>query len=185
MESKNNDINDFFEEGALPETAADEKKTVLLSSEEHAKLLKDIEEYKDKNLRLYAEFENARKRMERDRQDFIKYANEGLIIEFLEILDNFERILEAAKNNHEDKTEFLKGVDMVIANIKKLLDRHDVRPIDAKGKKFDPHCQEILMQEEVEGQEEGIVLEEFQKGYYLGERVVRTAKVKVAKGKNS
>lgn len=163
-----------------------EEKAVQLKSSEHARLVQEAaqaKEYKDKYLRLYAEFDNARKRMEREKLEFLKYANEGLIGEFLGILDNLERSVEAAQARHEDYSAFLKGVEMIMAQIHELLKKNGVKPIEAKGKMFDPHCHEILMQEEGSSVEEGIVLEEFQKGYYLGDRVIRTAKVKVAKHK--
>ena len=154
---------------------------VEASSDELTKAQEELKEYKDKYLRLYAEFENARKRMERERQEFIKYANEDLIVEFLGVLDNLERSVEAAKAKHEDYAAFLKGIEMVMAHVHELLKKNDVVPIDAKGKKFDPHCHEVLLQEENKDVEEGTVLEEFQKGYKLGDRIVRTAKVKVSK----
>ena len=147
------------------------------------KLAEEAARYKDQYIRLYAEFENARKRMERERQEFIKYANEGLITEFLSILDNLERSVEAAQAKHEDYEAFLKGVEMIMAQIYEMLKRNSVKPIEAKGKMFDPHSHEILMQEESEAAEEGTVLEEFQKGYTLGDRVIRTSKVKVAQKK--
>lgn len=145
------------------------------------KLAEEVARYKDQYIRLFAEFENARKRMDRDRQEFIKYANEGLLTEFLGILDNLGRSVEAAQARHEDYEAFLKGVEMIMAQIHEMLKRNGVKPIEAKNKMFDPHCHEILMQEESEGAEEGTVLEEFQKGYTLGDRVIRTSKVKVAK----
>ena len=147
------------------------------------KLAEEAAKYKDQYIRLYAEFENARKRMERERQEFIKYANEGLIAEFLSILDNLERSVEAAQARHEDYEAFLKGVEMIMAQIHEMLKQNDVRPIEAKGLMFDPHRHEVLMQEETDGPEEGTVIEEFQKGYVLGDRVIRTCKVKVAKNK--
>lgn len=145
------------------------------------KLVEESARYKDQYIRLYAEFENARKRMERERQEFIKYANEGLITEFLSILDNLERSVEAAQARHEDYEAFLKGVQMIMAQIHEMLRKNDVKPIEAKGLMFDPHRHEVLMQEETDGHEEGTVLDEFQKGYTLGDRVIRTSKVKVAK----
>ncbi len=150
---------------------------------EYQKLAEEAAKYKDQYIRLYAEFENARKRMERERQEFVKYANEGLIAEFLSILDNLERSVEAAQAKHEDYEAFLKGVEMIMAQIHEMLKRNDVRPIEAKGLMFDPHRHEVLMQEETDGHEEGTVIEEFQKGYTLGERVIRTSKVKVAQKK--
>lgn len=156
---------------------------VVLEQEEKVVSLDEVINYKDKYLRLYAEFENARKRMEREKIDFVKYANQGLIVEFLDILDDLERSVEAAKANHEDYTAFLKGVEMVMAHVYDLLRKNDVKPIEAKGKRFDPNCHEALMQEETDEAEEGIVVDEFQKGYMLGDKVIRTNKVKVAKRK--
>ena len=150
---------------------------------EDPKLQNEAQEYKDKYLRLYAEFENARRRMERDKQEFVKYANQELISEFLGVFDNLERSVEAAKTKHQDYDAFLKGTEMVMAQVYELLKKNDVRPIDAVGKPFDPHSHEALLQEETDKFSDGVVMEEFQKGYMLGDKVVRTAKVKVAKQK--
>lgn len=161
-----------------------EKDNVLeIKESEYKKLNDELASYKDKYLRIYAEFENARKRMDREKQEFVKYANEGLIVDFLNVLDDLERSVEAAKAKHEDYTAFLKGIEMVMAHIYDLLKKNGVKSIEAKGKKFDPHAHEVLLQEENDNVDEGTVLEEFQKGYSLGERVVRTAKVKVSKKK--
>jgi len=162
------------EEGLLNGSAADEKLT------ESERLKKEATEYKDKYLRLYAEFENARKRMEREKVEFIKYANEELMVDFLGIMDDLERSVTAAKTRHQDYDAFLKGIEMVMAHVYELLKRNNVKPIEAVGKLFDPHCHEALMQVESDAHEDGTVVEEFQKGYMLGDRVVRTAKVKVA-----
>ena len=89
-----------------------------------------------------------------------------------------------AKAQHQDYEAFSKGVGMVMKHIYDVFKKNGVKQIEAKGKMFDPHCQEILMQEETDAVKEGIVTEEFQKGYYLGDKVVRTAKVKVAKAKS-
>lgn len=158
--------------------------TVTLSAAEHEKLLKDLAEAKDKSLRLVAEFENARKRFDRDRVEFIKYANEGLISDFLTIMDDLDRVVIAASANHQDYQAFLKGVEMVMARIHELLRKNNVKPIDALGKPFDPHSHEVLMQEPSD-KEDGTVIEELQKGYLLGEKVIRTSKVKVAVKKES
>ena len=145
----------------------------------------ELAECKDKYVRLYAEFDNARKRAERERVEFIKYANEGLISEFLGILDDLERSVEAAKVKHEDYDAFLKGVEMVMGRVKELLKKNDVKAIKSVGGKFDPHQHEILALVDSDEHEEGDILEEFQKGYMLGDKVVRTSKVKVAKPKPS
>ena len=163
----------------------DQKKdeTVVLTKEDHQKLLDEVSEHKDKYLRIFAEFENMRKRTEREKLEFIRYANQELIVEFLSILDDLERSVEAARTNHEDYAAFLKGVEMVMAHVYDLLRKNDVKPIDSKGKMFDPHCHEALMQEETDQAEEGTILDEFQKGYMLGDKVIRTNKVKIAKQK--
>lgn len=158
---------------------------LTISRLEYNKLTDELVQYKDKYLRLYAEFENARKRMEREKIEFIKYANEGIISEFLSVLDNLERTVEVAQAKHEDYEAFLKGVEMVMKNLYEMLKSYGVKPIDAKGKMFDPHCHEILIQEETDSVEEATVLEELQKGYYLEDKVLRTAKVKVAKKKDN
>ncbi len=165
------------------EIREDAEEMITMKASEHQKLLKDLSESKDQYLRLFAEFDNARKRMDREKLEFIRYANQELIVEFLNILDDLERSVEAARAKHEDYTAFLKGVEMVMAHVYDLLRKNDVKPVEAKGKMFDPHYHEALMQEESDDVEEGIILEEFQKGYMLGDRVIRTNKVKVAKQK--
>jgi len=159
------------------------EQTVTLNKEEYEKLKQEAADYKDKWVRLYAEFENVRKRFDRDKMEFTKYANEALVTEFLSILDDLERSVQAANTKHQDYESFLKGVELVMAHIYDLLKKNNVRPIESVGKPFDPHCQEVLLQEETETAQDRMVLEELQKGYYLGERVVRTAKVKVAVNK--
>ena len=154
---------------------------ISIPASEYQKCVSEAADYKNKYVRLVAEFDNARKRMERERQDFVKYAGENLLSEFLAILDDLERSMEAARAKHEDYTAFLKGIEMVMAHIYEMLKKNQVKPIDSLGKKFDPHCHEALMQEETDKAEDEMILEEFQKGYFLGDRVLRTAKVKVAK----
>ncbi|MFA6378254.1 MAG: nucleotide exchange factor GrpE [Candidatus Omnitrophota bacterium] len=177
-------LSENEDEVLLPqEDVAGEEKTIALKESEYQKLLADLAESKDKYVRLYAEFDNVRKRMEREKAEFIKYANQELIADFLDILDDLERSIEAARASHEDYAAFLKGIEMVMAHVYDLLKKNDVTPIEAKGKMFDPHCHEALMQEERDDLEEGTVVDEFQKGYLLGNRVIRTNKVKVAKKK--
>lgn len=159
------------------------EKTVTLKESEHQTLIKEVTEYKDKYVRLFAEFDNFRKRMEREKQEFAKYANGEVLSQFLSILDDLERSVEAAKTKHEDYDAFLKGIELVMVHVYEMLKKNQVKPIAAKGKMFDPHMHEVLMQEETDKFPEGMVVEEFQKGYMLDGRVIRTAKVKVATAK--
>ncbi|MFC1708688.1 nucleotide exchange factor GrpE [Candidatus Omnitrophota bacterium] len=137
----------------------------------------------DKLLRLQAEFDNAKKRMQRQQQEFIKYANEEIILELLGIFDDLERSVDARETNHQDPQAFLKGIEMILSHLYEMLKKHGVKPIEAKGKIFDPNQHEALMQSENNDYPENTVLEELQKGYLLEDRVIRTAKVKVSKNK--
>jgi len=137
----------------------------------------------DKFVRLQADFENARKRWERERREFGQFANEDLLCNILTVVDELERSVELSQQKHEDHTAFLKGVEMILAHLYELLKKNGVSCIDAKGKCFDPHCHEALMQVETDEVPENTVVEEMQKGYTLNSRVIRTAKVQVARKK--
>lgn len=161
-----------------------EEKIVTLKESEYLKLKEGADKAKehwDKLLRLQAEFENTRKRLERDKQEFIKFANEGIIAELLNILDDLERTVDLAQSKHQDLATFLKGVEMILAHLYELLKSHGIKPIEAEGKIFDPHFHEALMQAEDQDLPEHTIVEELQKGYLLNDRVIRTSKVKVSK----
>jgi len=163
---------------ALVQIKESELESLKKELQEHKK---KSEEYFDRLLRLQAEFDNSKKRMQRDREEFIKYANEQVIVELLGILDDLERSVEARESNQQDPAAFLKGIEMILSHLYELLKKYNVRPIEAKGKKFDPHQHEALMQVQTDAHDEDTVIAEFQKGYMLGEKVVRTSKVQVAK----
>jgi molecular chaperone GrpE len=141
--------------------------------------------HKDKYVRLLAEFDNMRKRYARERIDLIKYAHEEVIIECLKLYDDLERSLLAFKSKEGMDINLLKGLQMVYNNMKELMGKYEVKPIESIGKPFDPNTQEVLMQQETSEFPDGVVMEELEKGYTLGGKVVRTAKVKVAKNINS
>ena len=136
---------------------------------------------KDKYVRLLAEFDNMRKRHERDRLEMIKYAHEEVIIECLKLYDDLERSLNAFKSKEDMDANLVKGLEMVFNNMRELMTKYDVKPIESVGKVFDSNCHEPLLQTETKDFPDGYIMEEFQKGYTLGGKVVRTAKVKVAK----
>jgi molecular chaperone GrpE len=130
----------------------------------------------DRLLRLAADFENYKKRAARERQEYVQLANERLIAELIPILDDLERALSAAEQHEEGQLD--EGVRLVHRSLAGLLERHGVRPIETGGK-FDPHVHEALLSQPSEA-EEGSVIDVVQKGYKLGERVVRPARVVVA-----
>lgn len=163
------------------EQASDhKKKTIMVLEDEYQQMQKQLAESKEKYLRLLAEFENARKRQERERVEFIRYANEALLVDLLNIIDDLERAVVAAKEKHQDYDAFLKGVEMVMKQIADLLKKQGVEAVDPVGKPFDPYAHEILVQGPSADHDDGTVVELFQKGYKMGERIIRTAKVKVA-----
>ena len=160
-----------------------EEKLVSLKEAEYLKLKEEADkakEYFDKMARLQADFENTRKRLEREKQDFIKFANEGIVIELLNVLDDLERTVELSESKHQDLSAFLKGVEMILAHLYEMLKEYGVKPIEAKGKLFDPNYHEALTQAENKELPEHTVMEELQKGYLMNDRVIRTAKVKVS-----
>lgn len=173
-------------EGGADNPQAGEEKQVSLKESEYAKLKEDAAkapEYWDRILRLQADFDNTRKRLEREKQEFIKFANEEIISELLNILDDLERTVELAQSANQDLPMFLKGVEMIMAHLYEMLKDYGVKPIDAQGKLFDPNFHEALMQIEDKDVAEHTIVEELQKGYLLNEKVIRTAKVKVAVAK--
>lgn len=144
-------------------------------------LKQQLGETKDKYIRLFAEFDNVRKRHERERMELIKYAHEEVIIEMLGFYEDFERAVEAARKDPSGQAQLLKGVEMTLKRMQELMKKYDVKAIEALGKPFDHNLHEAMMVAETNEQPDNTVLEVFQKGYLLGDRVVRTAKVKVSK----
>src|SRR5579863_8985388 len=135
------------------------------------------QEVDDRLLRLAADFENYKKRAARERQETIAFANERLLKELLPILDDLERALNAAEQHEEAQLE--EGVRLVHRSLASLLERQGVKEIATEGK-FDPHVHEALLAQPSEEAAPGDVLDVIQKGYTLGDRVVRPARVIVA-----
>ncbi len=131
----------------------------------------------DSYLRLAADFDNYRKRVAREHAELTTRANERLVNELLPVLDDLERALEAAGAHEEAKLE--EGVQLVHRSLAALLERHGLKEIETEGA-FDPHVHEALLAQPGEGAEEGSVLQVLQKGYRLGDRVLRPARVIVA-----
>jgi molecular chaperone GrpE len=131
----------------------------------------------DRLLRLAAEFDNYKKRAARERQEYVALANERLVKALLPVLDDLERALEAASEHEEAKLE--DGVRLVHRSLAQLLEREGVEEIDTSGA-FDPHVHEAMLAQPAEDAESGSVLDVLQKGYRIGSRVVRPARVIVA-----
>lgn len=134
-----------------------------------------IEELTDTLKRLQAEFENHKKRTDKEKLECMKYAQGELMLKLLPVLDSFEIALK----NTKDHEKFIKGMEMVYAQLYSTLEAEGLRPIKAVGGKFDPFKHEVLMKEESD-KDEDIVLDELQKGYMLNDRVLRHSKVKIS-----
>lgn len=136
------------------------------------------DELRDQLLRKRAEFENFRKRVERDREQAAQEARAALLRELIPTLDNLERALAAGGDDPSLRT----GVDLTLRELTTLLERHGVTAHDPTGQRFDPEVHQALLHESAPGYDEGTVVAVFRKGYSLGERLLRPALVKVAKG---
>lgn len=136
---------------------------------------KKANEYLERLKYLQAEFDNYRKGVERERAEFIKRANEGLILKLLDVYESLEKVLGDAR----DKEAIDDGVKLVYEEFKQVLDREGMKAINAVGEKFDPFKHEAIMVEKNETKEPNTVVEEYQRGYLLGDKVLRYSKVKV------
>jgi len=146
-------------------------------------LAAELAEANDKYLRLYADFENFRKKVAKDKEELVKYANESLIFELLTVIDNLEMALKHAKENTSgDAIESLvTGVDNTLRGLIKMLEKFGLTPIDAKGQAFDPRFHHAMSQVERDDVDAGMVVEEFRKGYQYKDKVLRPSLVSVSK----
>ena len=137
-----------------------------------------LEEAENRILRMQADFENSRRRARLDLEATEKYKSQGLITELLPAIDNFERALKMEADNDQAKS-LLQGMEMVYRSLIDTLKKEGAEQIEAVGKEFDPHLHQAIMQVEDGNFGSNIVVEEFQKGYILKDRVIRPAMVKV------
>lgn len=158
------------------------KEAVAALKKELEEKNKLAEEYLSRLKYLQADFENYKKMAAREKEEFVKFANEALIVKLLDVYENLERAVENGKKS-EDKEALLQGVEMTYKQLKEMLEKEGLVQIKAVGEKFDPFRHEALMQEAKENCEDGVILEEFQRGYTLNTKVVRYSKVKVSKKK--
>ncbi len=140
----------------------------------------EVGRLQDRLLRLQAEFDNFKKRMAREKAEFLKFAHEGLILEFLPVLDNLERALEAARAE-AGSTPLLEGIDMIVRLFRSVLEKAGVRPMETVGQPFDPAYHQAVAQVESSRGDANLVVEEIQKGYLIEGRVLRPAMVKVSR----
>ena len=179
------------EEDAAPEMTALEKRLAEKAAQESdegtdenagpetlTEAQEAIAESNERIVRLTADFDNFRKRAQREKDEARQFANQGLLEKLLPVLDNFEMALTAVKDADPSVRD---GVRMILDQLLGVLKESGVEPVDAMGQPFDPNLHEALSQEETTEVEEGTVVQQVQRGYKLNDRLVRPARVVVAK----
>jgi molecular chaperone GrpE len=162
-----------------PLDAADPASDAPALSEHAAALERARDDFKDRWLRKTAEFDNYRKRIERERREQADQSVVGLLGELLSVVDDFDRALIVDAG--DGATAYRKGVELIHAKLHDMLRKQGVRPIDALGADFDPNIHQAVIQEVSPDHREGEVIGELQKGYTLNDRLLRPTMVKVAK----
>ncbi len=162
------------------EANTETEETVVEEVDELTALKKENATLKETQLRQQAEFQNYKRRTEKEKSEIYKYANEKIVVELLAVMDNLDRALDSISHNAEDHQNVLNGVEMIKKSFEDLLEKEGVQAIEAVDNPFDPNMHHAVMTEEKDGCDSDVVIEEFQKGYKLGEKVVRPSMVKVS-----
>ena len=175
------DVDQESEEASIEEENIEEAKELspVEQLEEQIRLKDDeLLKQKDTFLREKAELDNFKKRLVKEKEDFVQFANERLLKELIQIEDNMGRAMTASNATLESLQE---GVEMIQKQFTTFLKNQKVKPIEALGKPFDPNLHEVLNQQESEEHEENTVIQEYSKGYTLNGRILRSTKVVIAK----
>jgi molecular chaperone GrpE len=141
---------------------------------------KALKHAEDKYLRALADLDNLRKRLSREKTEWLTYGQEGVVKDFLPIVDNLERAVSAATRGAGGDDSLLEGVELTLRQFREALARHGVTPIESEGQPFDPTLHEALMRVERADLPPGTVVTEFRKGYRLRDRLLRPAQVSVS-----
>lgn len=164
------------------EDPAPQSSKVTLLKEEYETLLsrlKELEGIRERLLRSAADFDNAKKRLAREREEFVRFSQEGLIRELLAVLDNFERALNHAEEVRDPSAKrIVEGIQMVLKHLHEILRQQGLERLKTVGGKFDPHLHEAVAYVHEPGHED-VILEEIAPGYRLHDRLLRAAKVRV------
>jgi len=159
--------------------AATAKSASSIMDQQSQPLEEEIKAVQDRYLRLAAEFENYKKRAQKDQAEYTKYATERLLRELLPVLDNLQRALQHAQQSG-GTDGLIEGVELTCKQFLEVLARFGVRPIPSVGLPFDPAVHQAVATVDAQGQAPNTIVEEYEKGYYLHDRVLRPARVTVA-----
>jgi molecular chaperone GrpE len=179
LEDRNN-REDIPAEVVSPEDDAEEELPTDQENAVDARVIQEdrLRELNDKHLRLYAEFENYRKRVSKEKEDLARYGNESLLYELLPVLDNLELALKHASG--EDNSGLVKGVEITLNELRKVLGKFGLSRIEAAGREFDPAVHHAMTQVEREDMDEKMVAEELRAGYLYRDKVLRPSLVAVS-----
>jgi len=162
------------------EVLVDENSVAALTEKNLAIEKEALENY-DRFLRISAEFENYKKRTDREMAEFRKYANEAFVTEMLPVVDNLQRAIASAKEKGEKNGGLVEGVQLTLKDMLKVFDKFRVKPIEALGEIFDPTYHQAVQQEETQNHTYNTVIRELQTGYTIHDRLLRPSMVIVAK----
>jgi len=162
------------------EDYVEEKAEETIPLSEYEELKQGFDELNEKYLRLAAEFENFKKRTERDHSRRLQFANEEFIREILPIMDDLERAVQSSREDASFE-RLQEGLEIVYENFKEVLKQRGIEPIESVGEPFNPDYHDAMMTRESEEYESETVIDEFQRGYKMGDKVLRHAKVVVSK----
>ncbi|HXH74354.1 MAG TPA: nucleotide exchange factor GrpE [Bacteriovoracaceae bacterium] len=183
MEAKEKANEKKAKEDKTPEAVEEMDAATEVEVEVEAPKKEEVD-YKAKYFYVAAEMDNYRKRMEREKENLLKYGNEKVLSDLLQVVDNFDRTIEMLKPDTDQKVKnIVTGLDMVRKQFIDTISKHGLTMIDSVGKEFDPNFHEAMAQEYAEGKKPNEIIKEFQKGYTLNGRLVRPAKVVVASDK--
>jgi len=170
------------EEGHVKQSEEDLASSQEFSGEEIERMAGQLVENRDKYVRLLADFDNFRRRAHKDRQDVIQYGHENLVKDLLSTVDNLDRAIEHAhQNDGGDLASLLQGVELVQRELYAVLAQHQVQVIEAEGSEFDPSLHEAMAHVQDDSAPPNTVIEVLQRGYQLRDRLLRPARVVVAK----
>lgn len=166
-------------EGAKPEDVSDNEQPIEPIARQLTELTQQAEDHYNRYLRVQADFDNFRRRTQREKEELAQYASLKLVEQLLPVLDNFERAMQVGAEGEEQQS-FFKGMDMIRRQLLQVLEAEGLRAMEAVGEAFDPELHQAVMRVESEDHEEGIVVEVMQTGYWLKDKVLRPAMVKVS-----
>lgn len=175
--------NETHKEEEVKNEETQEEGATVAETEDHGHdEIKETEDFKDKYYYVIAEMQNMQKRFDREKTNLLKFGSENILKDLLEVVDNFERTMGFISNSEDQNIKNIAiGIEMIQKQLLETLEKHGLKQVKALGEVFDPNFHEAMGTEEVEGAKDEEIVKVHQNGYSLNERLVRPAKVVIAK----